>query len=43
MKNLITFDEFVNESSRARFNHNKYYIVFEWYIQGQISPNAIVK
>ncbi len=43
MKNLITFEEFLNESSRVRFNHNKYYIVFDWYIQGQISPTAIGK
>jgi hypothetical protein len=35
--------ENMNESSRVRFNHNKYYIVFDWYIQGQISPTAIGK
>jgi len=43
MKNLLTFDEFLNEGSIVRFNYNKYYIVFDWYIQGQIHPTAIEK
>jgi hypothetical protein len=43
MKHLHTFESFVNEGSKARFDYNKYYIVFNWFIQGGIHPTAIKK
>ena len=43
MKNIQTFEEFLNESIKPEFNDRKYYIIFDWYIQGQIRPTVIEK
>ena len=38
---MHSFKEFLNENTNLKFDHNKYYIVFDWYIQGEINPTAI--
>jgi hypothetical protein len=43
MKHIQTFEDFLNESIKPKFDDKKYYIVFDWYIQGEIRPTAIEK
>jgi len=43
MKHIQTFESFLNETIKPKFDDKKYYIIFDWYIQGAIRPTAIEK